>query len=150
MSLRHFKDGDRATIRLQGQPTAACAGCMQLENSLSFVGAGLIQNYDNSTNDTIPDIYNRIFFWDPNTIWDFSSWIPQARINQRIVLIYKRAAYFGLELPQGIPCCRRMRQSYWRWCTQKVVVINIGTNDFYNSTVPPTVTKCPCGRRAPL
>lgn len=44
--------------------------------AIAFSGKGLYKNYDNTTTETMPELYDRIFPFDDNVKWDFKRWTP--------------------------------------------------------------------------
>jgi len=45
---------------------------------VAFSGKGLTRNYDMTTTETMPDLYDRIFPFEPTIKWDFNKWTPDA------------------------------------------------------------------------
>jgi len=45
-------------------------------HAIAFSGKGLYRNYDNTTIETMPDLYDRIFPFDSTIKWDFTKWVP--------------------------------------------------------------------------
>jgi lysophospholipase L1-like esterase len=66
------EDGYRAYAALVGRALDAEV------HIVAWSGHGIIRNYDLSTTDTIPEMFERALPEDPATRWDFSKWTPDA------------------------------------------------------------------------
>lgn len=45
-------------------------------HTIAFSGKGLYRNYNNTTYETMPDLYDRIFVFDSTVKWNFTKWTP--------------------------------------------------------------------------
>ena len=45
-------------------------------HAIAYSGKGLYRNFDNTTDETMPDLYDRIFPFDSTVKWNNSKWVP--------------------------------------------------------------------------